>query len=188
MQGLISGLNRRLDQLQSQASHAQDESANLRQQAAVLHAQHEILQRENQRLLHSYTEESTARCQLEAQRETAARMTKEQQVLDANERGRLHHELSSLHRSLGEVQRQLTEERSSHQHSFSSVQTVQEAADARCRTTCQLTKAGACVCSTLDFSRCDTHVQDTSVGCNLVTYTLSHIIEVTSFVLMSQGL
>ena len=67
-------------------------------------------------------------------------MTKEQQIVDANERGRLHHELSSLQRSLGEVQRQLTEERSSHQHSFSSVQTVQEAADARCRQLVNLQK------------------------------------------------
>ena len=52
MQMLIASLNKRLDQLQSHASHVQDESANLRQQVAKLHAQHDIWRQQNQRLLH----------------------------------------------------------------------------------------------------------------------------------------
>lgn len=131
VQELISGLNRRLDQLQSHASRAQDESGNLRQRVAVLNAQHEILQRENQRLLHESTEHSTARWQLVAQRDAADRMSQQLQDQESSQRARLHSELTTLQRDLAEVQRQLAEERSSHQHSFSSVQTVQEAADAR---------------------------------------------------------
>ena len=131
VQELISGLNRRLDQLQNHASRAQDESGNLRQRVAVLNAQNEVLKKDNQRLLHESTEHSTARWQLVAQRDTQSAMIQQQQERDASERARLHSELSNLQRNLAEVQRQLASERSSRQHSFSSVQTVQEAADAR---------------------------------------------------------
>lgn len=131
MQELISGLNKRLDQLQSHASRSQDESGSLRQRVAVLNAQREILQKDNQRLLHESTEHSTARWQLVAQRDAASQMHHQLQEQASTERARLHSELTMLHRDLADVQRQLAEERSSQQHSFSSVQTVQEAADAR---------------------------------------------------------
>ena len=131
LQELISGLNKRLDQLQTHATRAQDEASNLRQRVASLNAQHELLQKDKQRLQHESTEHSTARWQLVAQRDTESRLGQQQHDRDAEERARLHSELNGVQRDLADVQRQLAEERSLHQHSFSSVQTVQEAADTR---------------------------------------------------------
>jgi len=127
LQELISNLNKRLDQLHSQASRAKDEAGQLRQRVAVLEAQNELLHKDNQRLLHDSTEHASARWRLAAGRDTELRLNSQQHEADAKERGRLHSELSSLQRELADSQRQLSEERSSHQHSFS----VQEAADNR---------------------------------------------------------
>lgn len=131
MQELISGLNKRLDQLQIHASRAQDEASSLRQHVATLSGQKELLQKENQRLQHESTEHSTARWQLVAQRNAEAGLLAQQHDQDAQDRAKLHANLNAAQKELAEVQRQLAEERSSHQHSFSSVQTVQEAADNR---------------------------------------------------------
>lgn len=126
-QALISSLNRRLDQLHSQASKAQDEVGQLRQKVAVLEAQKELLHKDSQRLLHESTEHASARWRLAAERDTELRLSSQQHEADTKERQQLHAELSSLQRELAECQRQLTEERSSHQHSFSA----QESADVR---------------------------------------------------------
>lgn len=127
MQELISGLNRRLDQLHNQASRAQDDANQRRQRVAVLEAQSELLTKDNQRLLHESTDHAAARYRLEAERDTQRQLSSQQHDEDAKERGRLHSELSSLQGQLADSQKQLTEAQSDHKHSFSA----QETADAR---------------------------------------------------------
>ena len=127
VQELISSLNRRLDQLHNQASRAQDEASQRRQRAAVLEAQNELLNKDNQRLLHESTDHAAARYRLEAERDTQQRLSSQQHDEDATERARLHAELSALQRHLADSQKQLTEEQASHRHSF----TAQESADDR---------------------------------------------------------
>ncbi len=127
IQELISSLNRRLDQLHNQASRAQDEASQRRQRAAVLEAQNELLNKDNQRLLHESTDHAAARYRLEAERDTQQRLSSQQHDDDAKERARLHAELSAIQRQLADSQKQLTEEQASHRHSF----TAQEAADDR---------------------------------------------------------
>ena len=127
VQELISSLNRRLDQLHNQASRAQDEASQRRQRAAVLEAQNELMNKDNQRLLHESTDHAAARYRLEAERDTQQRLSSQQHDEDAKERARLHAELSAIQRQLADSQKQLTEEQASHRHSF----TTQEAADDR---------------------------------------------------------
>ncbi len=127
VQELISSLNRRLDQLHNQASRAQDEASQRRQRAAVLEAQNELLNKDNQRLLHESTDHAAARYRLEAERDTQQRLSSQQHDDDAKERARLHAELSAIQRQLADSQKQLTEEQAYHRHSF----TAQEAADDR---------------------------------------------------------
>ncbi|KAA6416807.1 MAG: hypothetical protein FRX49_13234 [Trebouxia sp. A1-2] len=124
---LISSLNRRLDQLHNQASRAQDEAGQRRQRAAVLEAQNELLNKDNQRLLHESTDHAAARYRLEAERDTQQRLSSQQHDDDVRERARLHAELSAIQGQLADSQKQLTEEQASHRHSF----TVQGAADDR---------------------------------------------------------
>lgn len=120
-------MNRRLDQLHNQASRAQDDASQRRQRAAVLEAQNELLNKDNQRLLHESTDHAAARYRLEAERDTQQRLSSQQHDDDAKERARLHAELSAIQRQLADSQKQLTEEQASHRHSF----TAQEAADDR---------------------------------------------------------
>lgn len=127
VQELISSLNRRLDQLHNQASRAQDEAGQRRQRAAVLEAQNELLNKDNQRLLHESTDHAAARYRLEAECDTQQRLSSQQHDDDVRERARLHAELSAIQGQLADSQKQLTEEQASHRHSF----TVQGAADDR---------------------------------------------------------
>ena len=125
-------MNQRLDQLQSQASRAQDEAAQLRQKVAVLTAQQELLHKDNQRLLHESTEHSSARWRLAAEHDTELRLNSQQREADAKERARLHSELSALQRDLTDARQQLVEEQTSHRYQSSA----QEAADARYSMSC----------------------------------------------------
>ena len=130
-QALISGLNRRLEQLSNDASKARDTGTRHGQRAATLEGQLELLRNDNQRLSHDCTEHSSARWRLTAERDTQQRLNAQQHEEDARERERLHGQLSELQRELAESQTKLAEERSMHLHSSASVQTVQDAADVR---------------------------------------------------------
>lgn len=131
MQVLISGLNRRLEQLSNECSRARDAAEQRAQRVAVLESQLELLRNDNQRLAHESTEHASARWRLTAERDTQQRLSAQQHEEDAKERERLHSQLTALQRELAESQRKLTEERSSNQHGLTSVKTVQDAADAR---------------------------------------------------------
>lgn len=130
-QALIFGLNRRLEQLSNDASKARDTASRHGQKATTLEGQLELLRNENQRLSHGCTEHASARWRLTAERDTQQRLSAQQHEQDARERERLHGQLSELQREFAESQAKLAEERSMHQHSSASVQTVQDAADAR---------------------------------------------------------
>ena len=131
MQVLISGLNRRLEQLNNECSRARDAAEQRAQRVAVLESQLELLRNDNQRLLHESTEHASARWRLTAERDTQQRLSVQQHEEDSKERERLHSQLTAVQRELAESQRKLTEEQSSNQHGLTSVKTVQDAADAR---------------------------------------------------------
>ena len=131
VQTLISGLNRRLEQLGNEASKARDTTRRHSDKTAILEGRIEVLRNDNQRLLHDSTEHAAARWRLTAACDTQQRLYAQQHEQDAQERESLHRQLSHLQQALADSQAKLAEERFSQQHISTNVQTVQDAADVR---------------------------------------------------------